>query len=129
MIEGLRARVDEQATFRRNARWAKFVLSFFVILRHDGGAHGRKGQPVMSSVETLVVDLLEWIGPGPRPYREVQEAWRTSCPKLPVWEDAVEGGYLESWLDHDRGRLVAVSPRGVTLLERWGRANQLGERS
>ena len=78
----------------------------------------------MSSVETLVVDLLEWIGPGSRSYAEVQEAWRTSCPKLPVWEDAMDGGYLESWFDKDRGRLVAVSTRGTALLERWRRSHR-----
>jgi hypothetical protein len=36
------------------------------------------------TVDTLVLDLLEWIGPHPRPYAEVPEAWRTSCPRLPV---------------------------------------------
>lgn len=35
------------------------------------------------SVDALVRDLLEWIGPMPRPYAEVMEAWRTSCPRLP----------------------------------------------
>jgi hypothetical protein len=28
-------------------------------------------------VDTLILDLLEWIGPKARPYREVMEAWRT----------------------------------------------------
>jgi hypothetical protein len=44
--------------------------------------------PASDSVDTLVLDLLEWVGPSPRPYAEVLEAWRTSCPRLPVWEDA-----------------------------------------
>jgi hypothetical protein len=35
-----------------------------------------------------VLDLLEWIGRESRPYSEVIEVWRTSCPKLPVWEEA-----------------------------------------
>lgn len=83
----------------------------------------------MSTVETLVVDLLEWIGPGPRPYAEVQEAWRTSCPKLPVWEDAVDAGYLESWFTSDRGKLVAVSARGVALLKSWDRADEFADRT
>ena len=37
------------------------------------------------TVDSLILDLLEWIGPNTRPYREVIEAWRTSCPRLPVW--------------------------------------------
>lgn len=39
-----------------------------------------------NAVEPLVLDLMEWIGRTPRPYPEVMEAWRTSCPRLPVWE-------------------------------------------
>ncbi len=39
-------------------------------------------------VEALILDLLEWLAARERTYEEVLEAWRTSCPKLPVWEDA-----------------------------------------
>ena len=39
-------------------------------------------------VDALILDLLEWIGPDSRPYPEVIGAWRTSCPRLPVWEEA-----------------------------------------
>jgi D-3-phosphoglycerate dehydrogenase len=45
-------------------------------------------------VEALIVDLLEWVGPQGRPYREVMDAWRTSCPRLPVWEEANSRGFL-----------------------------------
>lgn len=38
----------------------------------------------------LVVQLLEWVEARPRTYVETMEAWRTSCPRLPVWEDATE---------------------------------------
>jgi hypothetical protein len=31
------------------------------------------------ALDALVLDLLEWIGPEPRPYEEVIAAWRTSC--------------------------------------------------
>ena len=37
------------------------------------------------AVDALILDLLEWVGPHARPYAEVMEAWRTSCPRLPVW--------------------------------------------
>ena len=46
------------------------------------------------TVDILILDLLEWIGPNPRPYAEVLEAWRTSCPRLPVWEDATAQGFI-----------------------------------
>ena len=35
-------------------------------------------------VEPLILDLLEWLGPGPQPCAEVIEAWRISCPRLPT---------------------------------------------
>ena len=63
-------------------------------------------------VEPLILDLLEWIGPGPRPYREVLEAWRTSCPRLPVWEEANARGYLEHSHPPGSEARVAVSARG-----------------
>ena len=46
------------------------------------------------TVDALVLDLLEWIGAAPRPYDEVLDAWRTSCPRLPVWEEANERGFV-----------------------------------
>jgi hypothetical protein len=74
-----------------------------------------------STVQTLIVDLLEWIGPTPRSYAEVQDVWRTSCPKLPVWEDAVDAKFLDSWFESGRGRLVAVSASGIEFLRNKGR--------
>jgi hypothetical protein len=74
-----------------------------------------------NSVQALIVDLLEWIGPTPRLYAEVQDVWRTSCPKLPVWEDAVDAGLLDSWFEPGRGRYIAVSASGLAMLQTLGR--------
>ena len=57
-------------------------------------------------VQALIVDLLEWIGPGGRPYAEVMEAWRTSCPRLPVWEEANAQGLVD--LRHEAGQAAVV---------------------
>jgi D-3-phosphoglycerate dehydrogenase / 2-oxoglutarate reductase len=67
-------------------------------------------------VEPLILDLLEWIGSGTRPYSEAMEVWRTSCPRLPVWEDACARGYLTR--THSPGSVaeVAVSPAGTAYL-------------
>ena len=64
------------------------------------------------AVDALILDLLEWIGPGRRPYAEVIEAWRTSCPRLPVWEEANERGFLEHRQELGRGTYVSVSALG-----------------
>lgn len=39
----------------------------------------------------LLLQFLAWIADRPRGYTETMEAWRTSCPRLPVWEDATAG--------------------------------------
>lgn len=44
--------------------------------------------------KALVLDFLKWIGAGPKPYQEVMDAWRTSCPRLSVWEDSLEAGLV-----------------------------------
>jgi trans-aconitate 2-methyltransferase len=67
-------------------------------------------------VDALVIDLLEWIGPQPRPYAEVMDAWRTSCPRLPVWEEANARGYLAREHRAGVGTLVYVSPAGRVML-------------
>lgn len=64
----------------------------------------------------LVLDLLEWLAAGPRPYAEVMGAWRTSCPRLPVWEDAVEGGLVMEETSEDAGVVVRLSSRGRAYL-------------
>lgn len=63
-------------------------------------------------VEALILDLLEWLDAVPRPYVEVMDAWRTSCPRLPVWEDANDRGFVERQRGDRSDILVAVSPAG-----------------
>jgi hypothetical protein len=46
------------------------------------------------TTDPLVLDLIEWIAREPRLYSEVIETWRTSCPRLTIWEDAVDRGYV-----------------------------------
>jgi len=50
-----------------------------------------------TSVDSLTRDLLEWLSGGPRPYSETMEAWRTSCPRLDVWEQALQAGYVRRY--------------------------------
>ena len=69
------------------------------------------------TVGALVLDLLEWIGPHDRPYAEVMEAWRTSCPRLPVWETANELGLVERRQQPGVGAFVGVTPAGARYLE------------
>jgi hypothetical protein len=67
------------------------------------------------TVDNLILDLLEWVSAKDHSYEETLDAWRTSCPRLTVWEDANDRGLVEvitiSGAPH-----VRVTPSGVTLL-------------
>jgi hypothetical protein len=69
------------------------------------------------AVEPLILDLLEWVANGERDYAEVMEAWRTSCPRLPVWEEANARG-LVTRIVRRGAPLVAITPSGRALLQR-----------
>ena len=68
------------------------------------------------TVDSLILDLLEWIGPRSRPYAEVIDAWRTSCPRLTVWEDAIERGFVEEHFEPCKDSVVSVTPSGTAFL-------------
>jgi hypothetical protein len=61
--------------------------------------------------EALILDLLAWLSTAPRTYEETMQAWRTSCPRLPVWEDSVDSGLIAT-----DGRTVQLTPAGLALL-------------
>ena len=69
------------------------------------------------TVEVLVLDLLEWLSRRDRSYEETMDAWRTSCPKLPVWEDATDRG-LVSVENTDGRSLVRLTSAGRELLSK-----------
>ena len=67
------------------------------------------------AVDALILDLLEWLASRDRSYEEVMDAWRTSCPKLPVWEEANDRVLVESE-DAGGSSIVRVSSSGRELL-------------
>jgi len=71
------------------------------------------------SLSDLLLDLLEWLGAGARPYTEVLDAWRTSCPRLPVWEEANERGFIQRDYESGHGQVVSVSAAGVEYLRQF----------
>lgn len=38
--------------------------------------------------------FLTWVTERPRVYADVMEEWRSSCPRLSVWEDASIAGLV-----------------------------------
>jgi hypothetical protein len=67
--------------------------------------------------EALILALLDWLSTRHRTYEEVMDAWRTSCPKLPVWEDANDRG-LVATKQLDGRSIVMPTPAGLELLQR-----------
>jgi hypothetical protein len=70
----------------------------------------------MNVLDPLVLDFVEWVAKTPRPYADVLDAWRTSCPRLTVWEDAVDRGYVRRRPMNGQGTQVEVTPSGERFL-------------
>jgi hypothetical protein len=71
------------------------------------------------ALRLLTVQFLAWTAQAPRTYAEAMAAWRTFCPRLPVWEDALDGGLVR--LEPVPGAAMAESavmltPSGRALL-------------
>jgi hypothetical protein len=79
----------------------------------------------MTVTEALVLDLVEWVSKAPRSDGDVMEAWRTSCPRLTVWEEAAERGLIERCAVAGRtGFEMRVTSAGRRALEAAGRLRE-----
>jgi hypothetical protein len=67
------------------------------------------------TVENRILDLVEWVGWKGRSYQDTIDAWRTSCPRLPVWEEATERRLVETASANDRW-LVRATSEGLAFL-------------
>jgi hypothetical protein len=75
------------------------------------------------TADALVLDFVEWIAREPRLYSEVIATWRTSCPRLTIWEDAADGGYVTRETIAGVGLVVMVTEDGERLLRQHGRVS------
>jgi hypothetical protein len=73
-----------------------------------------------TTVDALIVDLLLWLESRDRTYQEVLDTWRTSCPRLPVWEDANDRGFVCRVLENGQ-ELVRMTPAGLEFLQQHRR--------
>ncbi len=86
-----------------------------------GGRRG--GETVEGAMEnkSLVLDLVEWVAECPRAYQEVMDAWRSSCPRLTIWEDTVDAGFVRMQSGENSKQFVFVTRRGLEFLQANGR--------
>jgi hypothetical protein len=76
--------------------------------------------PAPPLVRQLTRDFLAWVASRPRSYAETMDAWRTSCPRFTIWEDALGDGLVQ--LESVPGMpmsetRVILSPRGRAILD------------
>jgi hypothetical protein len=73
------------------------------------------------TADPLVLDFVEWIAREPRAYAEVIATWKTSCPRLTIWEDAVDRGLVARETLPGMGLIIAVTEHGERFLRANGR--------
>jgi hypothetical protein len=70
------------------------------------------------SANLLMLQFLDWVASRPRTYAEVMDAWRSSCPRLTVWEDALLGGLVQVVGGGPGGQLeVTLTAKGRAVLD------------
>ena len=68
------------------------------------------------SPSLIMVQFLTWVADRPRTYRQTMDAWRTSCPRLSVWEDAILDELVR--VGNDEARAVSLTARGRAALKK-----------
>ena len=79
---------------------------------------------MIGAVDALILDLLEWVASGERSHAEVMDTWRTSCPRLSVWEDATDRGLITRERVNGRA-IVRLTPSGLALLAQASRQSEV----
>ena len=69
-------------------------------------------------VDALLIDLVTWIAREDRDYLDVMDAWRTSCPRLSVWEDTVDRGLVARRRLNGQDAIVQLTDGGREFLRR-----------
>jgi hypothetical protein len=73
------------------------------------------------TADPLVLDFVEWVAREPRAYAEVVATWKTSCPRLTIWEDAADHGLVTRATQPGLGLIIAVTESGAKFLRAHGR--------
>jgi len=68
-------------------------------------------------LDSLVLDLLEWVAAEPRTYRQTMDTWRTSCPRLAVWEESIDRGLVARLPRPGGGAGIVLTGAGETFLQ------------
>ena len=76
------------------------------------------GVVATATVSPPVHELLRCVSSSSRTYAETMEAWRTHCPRLSTWEDALEAGLVTVQRDGEPGEsTVMLTDAGRAVLD------------
>jgi len=64
----------------------------------------------------IMIQFLAWVADRPRNYAQTMDAWRSSCPRLSVWEDAIIEGLIR--IESNANRSIRLTPQGAAVLAR-----------
>ncbi len=76
-------------------------------------------QPLPAPNAGLMAQFLAWVAARPRTYDDAMDAWRTSCPRLSVWEDALAEGLVRVEAQAAGGQRearVVLTPAGAARI-------------
>jgi hypothetical protein len=76
------------------------------------------------SPSLIMIQFLSWVAERPRSYAQTMDAWRTSCPRLSVWEDAIIEKLVR--LEDNGARAVSLTERGLTVLQKAQNGGRAG---
>ena len=66
----------------------------------------------------IMIQFLQWVADRPRSREDVMDAWRSSCPRFPVWEDARADGLIRQCGGERGEHRVELTERGWAALRR-----------
>jgi hypothetical protein len=68
----------------------------------------------------LMLEFLTWVSSRPRTYDEAMDAWRSTCPRHTIWEDALIDGLIRVGRpEAGQQSQVTLTPRGRAILTRF----------
>jgi hypothetical protein len=79
------------------------------------------------SPSLIMVQFLSWVAERPRNYAQTMDAWRTSCPRLSVWEDAIIEKLVR--LEDNGARTVTLTEGGHAVLQKTQNGDRAGIRA
>jgi hypothetical protein len=85
-------------------------------------------EPTMPQQPSLIMlQFLAWIADRPRNYAQTMEAWRSSCPRLSVWEDAIIEGLIR--IESNANRSIRLTPQGAAVLAQSEQQSQTARKA